>query len=80
MAPAARVLAIQSSSAGRWVEQYGLGLGVITLGPGVVEQLVELVVNITRAPGFPTKVVDPVGAGDTFMAGFLDGYVSSSSG
>ncbi len=31
--------------------------------------------NVTRVPGFPTKVVDTVGAGDTFMAGFLDGWV-----
>ena len=60
--------------AGRWVEQYGLGLAVVTLGPrgGVA---VEPDGTITRAPGFPTKVVDTVGAGDTFMAGFLDGYV-----
>jgi len=60
--------------AGRWVEQYGLGLGVITLGPGG-GVAIEPGGNITRVPGFPTKVVDTVGAGDTFMAGFLDGYV-----
>ena len=60
--------------AGRWVEQYGLGLAVITLGPGG-GAAVELGGDITRVPGFPTKVVDTVGAGDTFMAGFLDGYV-----
>ena len=65
--------------AGRWVEQYGMGLGVITLGPGG-GAAVELGGNITRVPGFPTKVVDTVGAGDTFMAGFLDGYVKLQLG
>ena len=65
--------------AGRWVEQYGLGLGVITLGPGG-GAAVEPGGNITRVPGFPTKVVDTVGAGDTFMAGFLDGYAKLQLG
>jgi fructokinase len=65
--------------AGRWVEQYGLGLGVITLGPGG-GAAVEPGGNITRVPGFPAKVVDTVGAGDTFMAGFLDGYVELKLG
>jgi fructokinase len=65
--------------AGRWVEQYGLGLGVITLGPGG-GAAVEPSGSITRVPGFPTKVVDTVGAGDTFMAGFLDGYVKRQLG
>ena len=65
--------------AGRWVEQYGLGLEVITLGPGG-GVAVEPGGNVTRVPGFPTKVVDTVGAGDTFMAGFLDGYVKLQLG
>ena len=60
--------------AGSWVEQYGLGLAVITLGPGG-GVAIEPDGNVTRVPGFPTKVVDTVGAGDTFMAGFLDGWV-----
>jgi fructokinase len=64
---------------GRWVEQYGLGLAVITLGPGGAVA-VEPGGNVTRVPGFPTKVVDTVGAGDTFMAGFLDGYVKLELG
>ena len=65
--------------AGLWVEQYGLGLAVITLGPGG-GAAVEPGGNITRVPGFPTKVVDTVGAGDTFMAGFLDGWVKLQTG
>jgi len=60
--------------AASWVEQYGLGLAVVTLGPGG-GAAVEQGGAVTRVPGFPTRVVDTVGAGDTFMAGFLDGYV-----
>ena len=65
--------------AGRWVEQYGLGLAVITLGPGG-GVAVKPGGHIARVPGFPAKVVDTVGAGDTFMAGFLDGYVKLQLG
>ena len=65
--------------AGTWVEQYGLGVAVITLGPGG-GVAIEPGGNITRVPGFPTNVVDTVGAGDTFMAGFLDGYVKLQVG
>jgi len=57
-----------------WVEQFGLGLAVITLGPGG-GVAVSPGGDQVRVPGFPTDVVDTVGAGDTFMAGFLDGYV-----
>lgn len=58
-----------------WVVQYGMSLGVITLGPSGVAA-VDPEGNRTTAEGFPTTVVDTVGAGDTFMAGFLDGYVN----
>ena len=57
-----------------WVDQYGLGMAVITLGPGG-GAAVEPGGKVTRVAGFPTKVVDTVGAGDTFMAGFLDARV-----
>ena len=57
-----------------WVEQYGLRLGVLTLGAGGA-LAVDPNGRRTTAPGFPTEVVDTVGAGDTFMAGFLDGYI-----
>ena len=57
-----------------WVETYGLSLAVITLGAGG-GAAVEPGGQVTRVPGFPTEVVDTVGAGDTFMAGFLDGRI-----
>jgi fructokinase len=60
--------------AAEWVERYGLGLAVITLGPGGGVAVAPGGV-VTRVAGFPTTVVDTVGAGDTFMAGFLDGHV-----
>jgi len=57
-----------------WVERYGLGLAVVTLGPGG-GVAVEPGGAVTRVAGFPTDVVDTVGAGDTFMAGFLEARV-----
>jgi len=61
--------------AASWVEAYGLGLAVITLGPNG-GAAVEPGGRQTRVEGIPTQVVDTVGAGDTFMAGFLDGRVN----
>jgi fructokinase len=58
-----------------WVETYGLSLAVITLGPDG-GAAIEPGGGRTRVHGFPTQVVDTVGAGDTFMAGFLDGWVN----
>ena len=58
-----------------WVEAYGLGLAVITLGPDG-GAAIEPGGGIPGSAAIPTKVVDTVGAGDTFMAGFLDGWVN----
>jgi len=58
-----------------WVESYGVSMAVITLGPDGGVAVLSGGEEV-RVPGFPTKVVDTVGAGDTFMAGFLDGYVN----
>jgi len=58
-----------------WVERYGLGLAVVTLGPGG-GVAIEPGGRRTHVPGFPTEVVDTVGAGDTFMAGFLEARVA----
>jgi len=65
--------------AGRWVEEHGLSLGLVTLGAGG-GAAVEPGGAVTRVPGFPTDVADTVGAGDTFMAGFLDGWVARGLG
>ena len=60
--------------AARWVEEHGLGLAVVTLGPHG-SAAVEPGGAVTRVPGFAVDVVDTVGAGDTFMAGFLEARV-----
>lgn len=58
----------------RWVERYEISMGVLTLGPhGAVAMTADG--TRTAVPGIPTSLVDTVGAGDTFMAGFLEAAV-----
>ena len=58
----------------QWMATYRVGTIVITRGEGGASAL-DSEGRWTEVPGFPTEVVDTVGAGDTFMAGFLDGFV-----
>lgn len=61
--------------AGAWAEEYGLAMFIVTLGPdGAVA--VKPDGRVIRVPGRSVGVVDTVGAGDTFMAGFLSSYAA----
>ena len=61
-----------------WVQRYGYRVGVVTLGAEGAAT-VEPDGTRTMVKSFPTEVTDTVGAGDTFMAGFLDAYVDQGS-
>jgi fructokinase len=61
------------AAAERWLADYDLRLVVITRGEEGVSALTPD--GWVSVPGYPTRLVDTVGAGDTFMAGFLDGHV-----
>jgi fructokinase len=61
------------AAAERWLADYDLGLVVITRGEDGASALTPD--GWTSVPGYRTELVDTVGAGDTFMAGFLDGHV-----
>ncbi|GAB3913207.1 fructokinase [Microlunatus endophyticus] len=63
-------------AAERWVSDFGLGMVVITRGEDGASALTGD--GWTHIPAYPTELVDTVGAGDTFMAGFLDGHVRLS--
>lgn len=59
-----------------WAQEYGLAMFVVTLGAsGAVA--VKADGRKIFVPGLPVEVVDTVGAGDTFMAGFLSAYVAN---
>lgn len=61
------------SYAEAWAAEYGLTMFIVTRGAdGVVA--VKPDGRQIRVPGIPIDVVDTVGAGDTFMAGFLSAY------
>ena len=74
LAPAAGVSEDAVEAMATWVRQYGYRVGVVTLGAEGAAT-VEPDGTRTVVRSFPTEVVDTVGAGDTFMAGFLDAYV-----
>lgn len=75
LAPAAGVSEDAVEAMGSWVEQYGYRIGVVTLGAEGAAT-VEPDGTRTVVQSFPTEVIDTVGAGDTFMAGFLDAHVA----
>lgn len=56
-----------------WVVEHGLSMFIVTLGSdGVVA--IKPDGRQVRVPGHRVDLVDTVGAGDTFMAGFLSAY------
>ncbi|GAB3623915.1 carbohydrate kinase [Mariniluteicoccus endophyticus] len=60
-----------------WAERFGASLAVVTLGPDGAEA-VRTGGERVRRPGHVVDVVDTVGAGDTFMAGFLAVYADGA--
>ncbi|MFT3889776.1 MAG: carbohydrate kinase [Arachnia sp.] len=61
------------SFAEAWAEEYGLALFIVTLGADGVGAVTRDG-RRTVVAGFRIDVADTVGAGDTFMAGFLSAY------
>lgn len=59
-----------------WQRRFGFDLGIVTLGAAGACAAAATGETWTVA-GHPVRVVDTVGAGDTFMAGLLDAYAAS---
>lgn len=56
----------------RWQDSFGFATGVVTLGAdGAWARETDRPGEPVRIPGRHVRVIDTVGAGDTFMAGFL---------
>lgn len=60
----------------QWWERFGFSIGVVTLGPDGAYAIDEHGAE-SFVPGRVVEVVDTVGAGDTFMAGFLAEFAST---
>ena len=58
-----------------WVEEYGLSMFIVTLGADGAVAL-KSGGRQGRVGGYEVDLVDTVGAGDTFMAGFLSAYAA----
>ncbi|NHB83823.1 carbohydrate kinase [Tessaracoccus sp. HDW20] len=64
--------------AATWAEEYDLSLFIVTLGADGVAA-VRRDGSVVQVAGHKVDVVDTVGAGDTFMAGFLSAYTADPS-
>lgn len=62
----------------QWWERFGFNVGVVTLGPEGAYAINESGAE-SFVPGRVVTVVDTVGAGDTFMAGFLAEFADSQN-
>lgn len=69
--PGSDVLAVAAD----WIQKFGLSLFVVTLGPEGAAAITPDG-QVVRVPGHQVELIDTVGAGDTFMAGFLADMVS----
>jgi 2-dehydro-3-deoxygluconokinase len=62
--------------AGALLERSGAGLVVVTLGARGAAAL-DRAVRLVHEPALPVTIVDPVGAGDAFAAGFIDRWLDA---
>jgi fructokinase len=71
LAPAAGTTGDAAAVAGQWMTRFRPAAVVVTLGAAGA-LAVDRSGEVVRTPGRPVTVVDTVGAGDSFMAGFLE--------
>jgi 2-dehydro-3-deoxygluconokinase len=64
------------SVAGAFQRKFGIAIVVVTLGPEGAVAVADRAYRPQRV--FQVEVVDPLGAGDAFAAGFLHGYLTQS--
>jgi len=61
----------------RWAQRYGARLVVITAGRAGAAAFDGSLHRMTRH--YPVRVIDPVGRGDAFVAGFIGGYLEGGT-
>lgn len=65
------------AEAARRLKALGCAIAIVTLAEA--GSIIYDGQTMHRIPAFPTQAHDPTGAGDTYMAGFIDAYLGDSS-